>query len=63
MVWAGYFSYDTRNLALIFPFWGLAAGLCLERLIKIGFDLALRLKLDRLRAYIGVALLVFALVG
>ena len=63
ILWAGYFSYDTRNLALIFPFWGLAAGLCLERLFKIGFDLALRLKLERLKAYFGVALLLLALVG
>ncbi len=63
LVWAGYFSYDTRNLALIFPIWGLAAGLCLERLFKIGFDLALRLKLERLKAYVGVALLLLALIG
>ena len=63
LLWAGYFSYDTRNLALIFPVWGLAAGLCLERLIKIGFDLVLRLKVERSKAYIGVILLVLALIG
>jgi hypothetical protein len=63
LIWAGYFSYDTRNLALIFPVWGLAAGLCLERLFKIGFALALRLKLERLKAYVGVALLLLVLIG
>ncbi len=63
LVWAGYFSYDTRNLALIFPIWGLAAGLCLERLFKIGFDLVLRIKLERLKAYVGVALFLLALIG
>ena len=63
ILWAGYFSYDTRNLALIFPVWGLAAGLCLERFLEIGFDLALRLKLDRLKSYVGVILLLLALVG
>jgi hypothetical protein len=63
LVWAGYFSYDTRNLALIFPIWGLAAGLCLERLFKLGFALALRLKLERVKAYVGVALLLLALIG
>ena len=63
LVWAEYFSYDTRNLALIFPFWGLAAGLCLEKLIKMAVDLALRLKFDRLKAYVGVALLLLALIG
>ncbi len=63
LLWAGYFSYDTRNLALIFPVWGLAAGLCLERLVKMGFDLALRLKMDRVKAYAGVILLLLALAG
>jgi len=63
LVWAGYFSYDTRNLALIFPIWGLAAGLCLERLFKIGFDLSLRLKIDHLKVYVGAFLLLLALVG
>ena len=63
LVWAGYFSYDTRNLALIFPVWGLAAGLCLERLFKIGLELALRLKFERLKAYVGAALLLLVLIG
>jgi uncharacterized membrane protein len=63
LIWAGYFSYDTRNLALIFPFWGLAAGLCLERLFKIGFALAVRLKMERLKAYVGVVLLLLVLIG
>jgi len=63
LIWAAYFSYDTRNLALIFPVWGLAAGLCLERLFKIGFDLVLRLKLEKLKTYVGVALLLVVLIG
>jgi hypothetical protein len=50
-IWMVYFSYDTRNLALIFPLWGLAAGMAMDRLVGMALKLAARLKAPRLRAY------------
>jgi hypothetical protein len=58
-IWMIYFSYDTRNLALIFPLWALAAGMALGRLVELSLGLASRLNVLRLRAY-WVGLLVLA---
>ncbi|MEJ5202043.1 MAG: hypothetical protein WHV66_07380 [Anaerolineales bacterium] len=35
VVWMLFFSYDTRNLALVFPFLGLTAGLGMEGVIEL----------------------------
>jgi hypothetical protein len=47
--WAAYFSYDARNLTLIFPFLGLAVGMGVEGFLKRILDWLGRWRVERLR--------------
>ncbi len=49
LIWAIYFSYDTRNLALALPFIGGCAGVGLQRFTSLGLQALARLKLLAVR--------------
>lgn len=49
LIWAFFFSYDARNLSLIFPFWGLATGLIAEKILVAVVGVIRWLKLGNLR--------------
>jgi hypothetical protein len=49
--WAGYVSYEVRNLSLVFPFVCLVAGMGADRLIKITLDFLSRVQWGRLKLY------------
>ncbi len=63
LIWAIYFSYDTRNLALALPFIGGCAGVGLQRFTSLGLQALARLKLLAVRMALLAGLLVAALAG
>lgn len=60
LIWAFFFSYDARNLALALPFIGCCAGVGVQRLISIGLDGIARLKILSLRVVFFVSLMLLA---
>ena len=57
LIWAAYFSYEPRNLALAFPLIGLCAGMGLEGLAEISLRALERLRPARLKlAALGVVI-------
>lgn len=63
LIWAIFFSYDTRNLALALPFIGVCAGVGLQRFISMGLQVLARLKILAVRVAVLVGLLIAAIVG
>ncbi len=53
-IWLFYFSYEARNLALIFPIWGMMIGLMSQQL----FDWSIKL-LTAIKVYKGAVALIF----
>jgi hypothetical protein len=61
ILWALFFSYDTRNLALALPFLGITAGAGIGRTVELALDLLARLGIGKLRAWVLPLLLLLAL--
>lgn len=57
VIWACYFSYDTRNLVLALPFAGIAAGIATEQLMAYGARVAVRFPLRLIGAVAAFVLL------
>ena len=49
--WAGYVSYEVRNLSLVFPFVCLVAGMGIDRFIRLALDFSSRLPWGRMKLY------------
>jgi hypothetical protein len=58
LLWAAFYSYDTRNIALALPFFGLAAGMAIEGLAVCLLSGLERLRVERGPSWIWVLLAV-----
>jgi hypothetical protein len=67
LIWAAYFSYDIRNIAVALPFLAIFAGMAVEKIIALCLTWLERLRLKRLvvlpAGWLGVFFLALAIVG
>lgn len=48
IIWMFLFSYEARNLALVFPLWGMMLGLALQQIFEYGIRLCALLRLQKI---------------
>ena len=63
ILWLFFFSYEVRNLALVFPFWGLILGLAIQQCVDYAIRMCTFLKLQKIPVIVIPILVAIAMVG
>jgi len=63
LIWAFLFSIFPRNLAMVFPFLGITAGLGVEGLINFTLGLGEKVKLQRIKSVVYLSIFIMLILG